>query len=389
VSTNDPEAARQLFRPGDNIGLDCGKSRLVVIDKDRHGEADGFATWERLKVVHGFDDSGALRSRTGGGGRHLLFLDTTGGQIRNSQGKLGPGIDVRGNGGYIVLPPSWHPNGKRYRAEGDWNREPGVPPDALKALLLSQNESDINKFSCVEVCADTILVPLLEFSSSGGGAVRNRFNTKYRFPIEQIKAEILFGKPRRGCRNTKLIDDGLSLAARALWGEREGFERLVAWIMRADDVSPHKTRERLRQLAYLWRYDAKRILSGHLRPMIGQPESVALLPEQREFIASAIDDLPLKRERTRANLARLIEVYVGVCFRKSVDGRLPFFLATRAAASLAFGSDTGQTAVRRLIPQFIDNGLRVFETVQPATARHAARLVLCETWRLLLTRQNT
>jgi len=120
-------------RPGLNVGLDCGKSGLVVLDLDQHGGPDGVAAWESLKVERGIDDTGALVTETPSGGRHLIFSDPTGGAIRNSAGKLAPGIDVRANGGYIVLPPS-EVDGKPYR----WLRNghaPGLLPPILVELL--------------------------------------------------------------------------------------------------------------------------------------------------------------------------------------------------------------------------------------------------------------
>ena len=46
------------------------------------------------------------RARTGGGGIHVFFRYPRGTEIRNSAGLLGPGLDVRGEGGYVVVPPS-------------------------------------------------------------------------------------------------------------------------------------------------------------------------------------------------------------------------------------------------------------------------------------------
>src|SRR5262249_15529618 len=48
----------------------------------------------------------------GSGGEHILFRHVTG--LRNSASKVGPGIDVRGDGGYIIAPPSSHASGRRY-----------------------------------------------------------------------------------------------------------------------------------------------------------------------------------------------------------------------------------------------------------------------------------
>jgi len=45
-------------------------------------------------------------------GRHIYLKATV--PIGNSVGKLAPGIDIRGDGGYILVPPSIHPSGQRY-----------------------------------------------------------------------------------------------------------------------------------------------------------------------------------------------------------------------------------------------------------------------------------
>ena len=53
-----------------------------------------------------------VESVTGGGGRHLYFRHP-GGHVPNRVG-IQLGIDVRGDGGYVVAPPSVHPNGGHY-----------------------------------------------------------------------------------------------------------------------------------------------------------------------------------------------------------------------------------------------------------------------------------
>ena len=53
------------------------------------------------------------RALTGGGGEHI-FLEMPAEEIRSSSGKLGPGLDVRGRGGYVVGVGSAHISGRRY-----------------------------------------------------------------------------------------------------------------------------------------------------------------------------------------------------------------------------------------------------------------------------------
>lgn len=102
------------MRPDANIGIATGaRSKLVVLDIDKGKEGDD--TLLDLESEHGKLPN-TIESITGSGGRHILF-EHPGVKILNQAGKLGPGVDVRGDGGYIVAPPSIHPNGNRYEWE--------------------------------------------------------------------------------------------------------------------------------------------------------------------------------------------------------------------------------------------------------------------------------
>lgn len=88
--------------PQANIGIPTGKrSGLLVIDVDPG--AGGRASLDRLEEERGITPT--LTATTGGGGIHLVYRYPAG-EIRNSAGKLAAGVDVRGEGGYIVAPPS-------------------------------------------------------------------------------------------------------------------------------------------------------------------------------------------------------------------------------------------------------------------------------------------
>ena len=56
-------------------------------------------------------------ARTGRDGYHFYFKQPAGSDIRCSTGKLAPNVDVRANGGYVIVPPSIHENGNPYTWE--------------------------------------------------------------------------------------------------------------------------------------------------------------------------------------------------------------------------------------------------------------------------------
>jgi hypothetical protein len=95
--------------PQANIGLDCGKSGIVTIDVDPKNGGD--KTFPGLKMLTG---GGATwktrRHRTPTDGEHYLFAAPPAGEdgLRTGSDRFGKGtgIDVKGRGGYIVLPPS-------------------------------------------------------------------------------------------------------------------------------------------------------------------------------------------------------------------------------------------------------------------------------------------
>lgn len=115
--------------PRANVGLACGITRdgwhLVVVDIDVHNPAeDGMEAWRELVARNGGEMPHTPVSLTPTGGKHILVRFDC--EVRNSAASnLPAGIDVRGDGGYIVAPPSIHPNGEPYA----W--EDYVGPDEL------------------------------------------------------------------------------------------------------------------------------------------------------------------------------------------------------------------------------------------------------------------
>ena len=120
--------------PDANVGIATGPaSGLLVIDVDG---LEGAKSLEALRRTHELPTTlRALTGRTGEDGTrqgfHLYFAYPPGEHLGNSAGKLGKGLDIRAEGGYVVAPPSLHASGLLYQWEDD-----GAPVAALPAWLL-------------------------------------------------------------------------------------------------------------------------------------------------------------------------------------------------------------------------------------------------------------
>jgi putative DNA primase/helicase len=105
-ATTDPDQIRAWWTkdPDANIGVATGgTSGITVLDVDVKKDVHGDATLDTLTAEHGKLPQ-TLEQMTPSGGTHYVFLYAPG--IRNSAGKLGEGLDVRGEDGYIVVSPS-------------------------------------------------------------------------------------------------------------------------------------------------------------------------------------------------------------------------------------------------------------------------------------------
>lgn len=114
-ATTDKAQAERWFTDGKyNIGIPTGlASGFWVLDLDGR---EGLVSFQKLQVENGMVPDVPFTT-TGGGGQHFLFK-VNGAEIRNTTKLNGQQIDVRGDGGYIIAPPSRHESGNEYR----WGR---------------------------------------------------------------------------------------------------------------------------------------------------------------------------------------------------------------------------------------------------------------------------
>ena len=148
LATTDKEIIIKWWdeNPRYNIGIATGvpSGGLVVLDVDVDVQKgiNGVECLKKWQNEHGLQiPSFTAVAKTGRGGLHIFFRDTEA-MYHNAVDilKNGSGIDVRGNGGYVVAPGSIHPNGTLY----EWVRHPSIfgvakIDTAVKALLSAKN----------------------------------------------------------------------------------------------------------------------------------------------------------------------------------------------------------------------------------------------------------
>ena len=160
--------------PDANVGTVTGiVSGFVVLDVDLKDGRDGQLALELLEKEHGQLPE-TVESVTGSGGRHLFFQHPATTEIKNRTA-IRPGLDVRGDGGYVVVPPSVHASGRTYQYEassGPRDVEIAEPPKWLLELIQTPHGDGAKR---AEPVGDTILVGARNASlTSLAGTMRRR-----------------------------------------------------------------------------------------------------------------------------------------------------------------------------------------------------------------------
>ncbi|GAA1304880.1 bifunctional DNA primase/polymerase [Streptomyces javensis] len=101
----------------------------------RKGGTNGLAALVRLAREHAFAIPRTVTVLTPSGGRHVWLCGPPGLAVPNSAGRLAPGIDIRGLGGYLVGPGSYASHGSYRLAPGSPAWAPAPVPSALLRLL--------------------------------------------------------------------------------------------------------------------------------------------------------------------------------------------------------------------------------------------------------------
>lgn len=152
ASSNDPAMVRAWFGPGGawadaSVAIDTGKSGLVVVDLDMSGTKNGFEVWSQVG-----GPMASYANATPSNGIHLFFRADPARPVGiDSHGKIGPGVDVRGTGGLLIMPPSADFRGHyRETSYADWAQLTPVPDIVVERVPLGGRNSPTSAVTGVD-----------------------------------------------------------------------------------------------------------------------------------------------------------------------------------------------------------------------------------------------
>lgn len=189
--------------PFANIGMATGAlSGILVLD------ADGTDARKECLRRGGLDETPTVwTGKVGGAHFHLTY---PGGNVRNFARKL-PGIDMRAEGGYVLLPPSLHASGNRYRwAEGTEGIPPSETPQWLLDLISESSEAG-DRAEPIDIDE-----ALKGFDQGSRNSDLFSFAGRLRHDdIPQAYAEILIQESARNCRPPYDLNEAVEMVRRA------------------------------------------------------------------------------------------------------------------------------------------------------------------------------
>ena len=216
-------------------------SNVFVLDIDG---LDAEAELTKLETEHG-NLPPSVESLTARG-RHVWFRYPPDVLVPNSASKIAPGCDIRGNGGYVLAPPSIHPSGRRYEWSVDcagalaaapaWlldkislpanGATPPLPPEQWRELVvavLQKARAIARSRSWPVTCCAAGLIRSLRLSFSNHGMQQDACR---RFRL-RISSALSHRSPAANCRGGPMHDNIIKLAELTQGSESSGEDRLA------------------------------------------------------------------------------------------------------------------------------------------------------------------
>lgn len=180
-ATTDKDTLTAWFKNRNlNVGLATGgKERIVVLDVDNsHGGRESLHV-----LVRAFGELPETPTVQTGNGFHVYLRMPATVDIPPSAGKVGTGLDIRGVGGYVVYPPSIHPNGTVYEWTSEDGQELAPAPQWLVDLA-----TDHQKQPSYPAVAGGIVIPMGQ-RNQAAASVAGYFR-RFGFSADQILSQL-------------------------------------------------------------------------------------------------------------------------------------------------------------------------------------------------------
>ncbi len=318
--------------PDANIGCHCGASGLVAIDEDAID----------VLINGGIElDTNTVTNLTARG-EHLVYRQPPDIRIGNRHRNLPDDVHVRGYGGYIVLPPSVHPDGPRYEWEDGYSPFDIVPaplPDDLLRLLLSDDMVDA---SIIFDDVDAPSVPDLRLPQAAKDAIFNPAPKGKRSEQDASVIWHLLHTARLTPSEVKAIYDTHPIGSRGKYSER-GLQYLERTIRSAYSFQPAHTQATDEQTA------ARRVIHEARYSVIHYPWSGRRGSNARALMLAILEHMDTlgmtETHLSRRHMADLSGIGRETCSRIIKAGMLDPFIERTAE------SDGRMAEVWRLVAQ--------------------------------------
>ena len=352
ASTRDQKKISQWWgsNPHALIAIDCAKSEIVVIDADRHSkDVDGVA---HLQEILGSDLTlvGCPIVETAGNGLHLYFAQADQNRYRNARGTLPPGIDVRGDGGYVIAPGST-------RASGACWAQKISTPDLLEAKATSTLPQMPEKLSGLirKSITSTIQTTQPDLNKKHNQPISSRTDP-FAYALVALKEETnRLSTAARGIRNTTLNNVAFRLGGFVArdWLSRNEVESALKLACLVNGLSTESPGEVQRTLS-------SGLLAGMNHPHPDLPDLKLIQKKPTTDITGQENTPPITNDHANQTIANdgLLKDFIfdgdvppnpppqlvkklipqqGICFIGGQSGAGKTFVAVDLAVSLASG----------------------------------------------------
>jgi hypothetical protein len=377
AATTSLNRLRQLApHPGANYGVACGPSDLIVIDLDvakdpgelaEGGPTEGWSVLQRLAEAHGGELPRTFTVRTPSGGRHLYFRPTVDGPSpRNTVRRLGPLIDTRGVGGYVVAPGS-QVDGVQYRVIDE--APIAVLPGWIGALLRPMEDRP--------VAGEPLSL------ATALGPVRSQLGGAYaRSALEREAARV--GSARVGTRNDTLNRAAYSLGTLVGGGllDRAEVERELTRAALAAGLDARETASTVRSGLTAGTARPRRPAGASAAAEGVRQLTVGDAAETRRALIPTLVPVPAEWPRVFGRHAQLGLAATAV--RRELEAMAPGFELPSVSAIAAPGRDAQGRDRREAGPAALGELLAELEDAYEAAARASGPVAGSARWQAIL-----